>query len=190
MSRVVIGIDPGLDGAIVVCSHDAGEMLSYWDMPIVSVTSTKVRRFVSPHGVRDILAAWLDHDPHVVLEHVEAVQQSGATSAFAFGRGFGTIEGVVAGLRLPYELVRPQAWTKALGVPRDKGAHRLTAMRLWPAQSSAFALVKHDGRADAALLCSWYARRNAGQRVAADQACGRLSTRPRMDARTIASQGP
>jgi crossover junction endodeoxyribonuclease RuvC len=161
LENVLIGIDPGLDGAIVICSRDAEEVLGYWDMPVVEVQAKKLRRFVSPHGVRDIIARWLDRDPHVVLEHVEAVQKTGATSAFAFGRGFGTIEGVLSGMRVPYELVRPQAWTKAIGVPRDKGAHRLVAMRLWPASSDAFRLVKHDGRADAALLCRWHAIRNA-----------------------------
>jgi crossover junction endodeoxyribonuclease RuvC len=97
-----------------------------------------------------------------VLEQVQAVQQSGATAAFSFGRGFGIIEGVLGTLRLPCTLVRPQVWTRELGVGTDKGAHRDAARRLWPASAAIFERVKDDGRADAALLAWWFARRGRG----------------------------
>jgi hypothetical protein len=84
---------------------------------------------------------------------------SGATSAFAFGRGLGVIEGALASFERPTTMVRPQVWTKALGVGSDKGAHRLAAQRLWPADAQVFNRVKDDGRADAALLAHWYLRK-------------------------------
>lgn len=152
----VIGIDPGVSGAIAVVHTKA---VACFDMPTIEVRG---KRHVSAAGIRKILQHAVDDSPlgieAVVLEHVQGVQGTGATSAFSFGRSFGLVEGVVAAMELPLVLVRPQLWTKALCVSRDKGAHRQAAVNLWPKQADAFARVKDDGRADAALLCHWYMR--------------------------------
>jgi crossover junction endodeoxyribonuclease RuvC len=159
--RIVIGIDPGVSGAVAFVYPDG---IQVDDMPTVEVRG---KRHVCPHG---LMARLRQHNLQavdaVVLEHVQGVQGTGATSAFSFGRSFGLVEGVVAGLALPLVLVRPQAWTKALGVSRDKGAHRQAAANLWPRQASLFARVKDDGRADAALLCHWWIRHGNGTAVA------------------------
>lgn len=150
---IVIGIDPGVSGAVAFVYPDG---IQVDDMPTVEVRG---KRHVCPHGLRDALR---QHDLQavaaVVLEHVQGVQGTGATSAFSFGRSFGLVEGLVAGLTLPLVLVRPQVWTKDLGVSRDKGSHRRAACNLWPKDAWLFARVKDDGRADAALLCHWWMR--------------------------------
>jgi hypothetical protein len=46
-----------------------------------------------------------------------------------------------------------------MGVSRDKGQHRAAAQNLFPQQAAAFARVKDDGRADAALLVAWWLAR-------------------------------
>lgn len=151
---IVIGIDPGVSGAVAVVS---GDVVYCHDMPTIEIRG---KRHVDASELVDILAGECEFGkPMVVLEHVQGVQGTGATSAFSFGRSFGLVEGVVAGLGMPMTLVRPQVWTKALGVSRDKGAHRAAAKRLWPTHQDLFARVKDDGRADAALLCHWYSRR-------------------------------
>lgn len=152
----IIGIDPGVSGAVAIV---AGREVVCHDMPTVEIRG---KRKVDPVGLRAILAT-IDSEgiEAVVLEHVQGVQGTGATSAFSFGRSFGIVEGVVAGLALPLTLVRPQVWTKDLGVSRDKGQHRDAARRLWPAHAGLFARVKDDGRADAALMAHWYARSRA-----------------------------
>lgn len=152
-TNIVIGIDPGVSGAIAFVGPSG---VSVCDMPTVEVRG---KRHVCPHGLRAALAA-LDvrEVAAVVLEHVQGVQGTGATSAFSFGRSFGLVEGVVAALGMPLTLVRPQVWTKALNVSRDKGAHRKAASNLWPRQADLFSRVKDDGRADAALLCHWWIR--------------------------------
>jgi len=162
MGRIVIGIDPGVSGALafLFTGGPCSDGVEVADMPTIEVRG---KRYVCPHGLRSAIA---EHDPMtiagVVLEHVQGVQGTGATSAFSFGRSFGVVEGVVAGLGLPLTLVRPQVWTKALNVSRDKGAHRQAAANLWPAQAQLFARVKDDGRADAALLCHWWMTRTKG----------------------------
>jgi crossover junction endodeoxyribonuclease RuvC len=123
-------------------------------MPTIEVRGKK--RISAVH-LRDLL---VDIGPAlmVVVEDVQGVQGSGATSAFSFGRGCGVIEGVLAGLDRPVTYVTPQRWTKDLGVGADKGAHRLMAQRLWPFDADLFGRVKDDGRADAALLAHWWMR--------------------------------
>jgi len=149
----ICGIDPGVGGAIAIVSIDG---VTCHDMPTVEIRG---KRHVCPSGVRRVLA---DMRPDVVvIEHVQGVQGAGATSAFSFGRSFGLVEGVVAGMQLPTVLVRPQAWTAALRVSRDKGSHRAEACRLWPMQAELFARVRDDGRADAALLAHWLMVTNA-----------------------------
>lgn len=148
---VIVGIDPGIGGAIAAV-YDG--QVTTWDMPTVEIRG---KRHVDPHGVAQRLQL-LPTITMAVVEHVQGVQGAGATSAFSFGRSFGVLEGVLAGLAIPTTLVRPQAWTKALCVSRDKGDHRRIAMGLWPSCASLFARAKDDGRADAALLCEWWAR--------------------------------
>lgn len=143
----IIGIDPGLSGAVALLQDD---LLQVFDMPTVEVRG---RRQIVPSLLAGVLRHQVDM---VVIEHVQGVQGTGATSAFSFGRSFGLAEGLATGLGLPVTLVRPQAWTKALGVSRDKGEHRAIAARLWPRHADLFARVKDDGRADAALLCHWW----------------------------------
>ena len=92
----------------------------------------------------------------LLIEEVQGVQGAGATSAFTFGFGAGLLEGILIAARRPYMKVRPQVWTKALGVARDKGDHRQLAQRLYPESAHLFARVKDDGRADAALIAYWW----------------------------------
>jgi len=154
---MIVGIDPGVVGAIAVLIDGT---VSVVDMPVVEVRG---KRHVDPHGLSAELfrlGQVMAPIEHAVVEHVQGVQGAGSTSSFSFGRGFGVIEGVLAGLGVPYTLVRPQVWTRDLGVSRDKGEHRRAAMRVFPqsARMGLFARVKDDGRADAALLAHWYAR--------------------------------
>lgn len=154
----VIGIDPGLDGAL--CYHDtlSGEV-SILDMPTITVkvgtgAKAKNRRRVDPHAVLEWLVIGGQVDL-VVLESSLPRPGEGAQGAFTMGRGWGILEGLLTALQRPWRVVTPQAWTKALAVGPDKGVHRETAMRLFPNYADQFRLVKHDGRADAALMSYW-----------------------------------
>lgn len=153
MNRIV-GIDPGVSGAIAIVF---GRDVTCHDMPTIEIRG---KRHVCPSGLRDILATVdMEGIDAIVLEHVQGVQGTGATSAFSFGRSFGLVEGVVAGMTIPLTLVRPQVWTKDLNLSRDKGAHRQAAINLFPKHADLFSRVKDDGRADATLLAHWYIRR-------------------------------
>jgi len=40
------------------------------------------------------------------------------SAMFTFGRGFGNIEGILTALKIPFVMVRPQTWQKALNIPK------------------------------------------------------------------------
>ena len=148
---IVVGIDPGVAGAIAFTDDRWPGTVDVFDMPTIEVRG---KRRVSPIGLVNLLTE-IGRVDLVVVEDVHALQGSAAGATFAFGRGVGVIEGVLAALARPTQYVNPRVWTKALGVGADKGAHRQAAQRLFPGSADLFARVRDDGRADAALIAYW-----------------------------------
>lgn len=149
----IIGIDPGLDGAIAVISTNSCRII---DMPTMTVTRNgKSKRQVSATELAQILASHNSNDCHVFVEKVSAMAGQGVTSVFSFGRSFGMIEGILAAYRLPVTFVPPATWVKAVGRGQGKDASRARAMELFPDNQADFKLKKFDGRADAALIAYW-----------------------------------
>tara|TARA_R110000868_G_scaffold138456_2_gene352614 strand:+ start:2215 stop:2697 length:483 start_codon:yes stop_codon:yes gene_type:complete len=157
----VIGIDPGINGAIAIFCD--GVLHRLIDMPTLEIDSGKTKkRHISAAGLATILNVFIsDADCHVVTERVTARPGQGVTSMFNFGRSAGIIEGVVAALLIPNTYVTPQAWTKGVGRAAGKDASRMRAMELFPSKAELFKRAKDDGRADAALIAYWYLTRHA-----------------------------
>ena len=145
----VIGIDPGISGAIAKYNPSKAS-LDIWDMPILEVNKKKT---ISPYLVANILK---EAAAPVYIEKVAAMPNQGVTSMFNFGKGFGVILGAAAGLGLQTTQVRPQQWMKALQLQKGKDANRERACELFPQYADMFSRKKDDGRADAALL-AYYA---------------------------------
>jgi crossover junction endodeoxyribonuclease RuvC len=150
-----IGIDPGLNGAIAFLDVEKGH-LSIMDMPILEVKrNNKTKNEVNPVGVA-IAMGLAGEVSRAVLERVGAMPGQGVTSVFSFGRSVGIIEGVLATMLIPVDIVTPQAWQKAAGARGGKDGSRQRAMELFPNYAGMFIRKKDDGRADAALM-AWYA---------------------------------
>ena len=151
---MVWGCDPGASGAFSL--FDAGNgVVEVYDMPIVEVRG---KRVISPQLIRDILA---QHDAPLWIEQVSARPGQGVTSMFNFGKAYGVVLGVAAGLGMPTNYVTPQQWQKSVRCPAGKDGSRARAMELMPAYSHFWARKKDDGRADAALIAYYgftYAR--------------------------------
>ena len=146
---IICGIDPGKSGAVALFRD--GKLVDVQDMPMISVqVNGKDRDQQNPQALADMLYG--SKVDHVYLERVGVRPMEGAVGAFSFGRGFGQIEGILAGGNIPYTLVMPQVWKKKLGVPADKGGARQFATRMFPAFAKSFARVKDDGRAEASLI--------------------------------------
>lgn len=172
MSEYIIGIDPGVSGAIA--GIDPANPSDCWveDMPVVEVkVAGSKRRIIDPSGLARLLMS-INIDK-VILEKIPSAiiingkSRMGASTSFQLGRGLGICEGVLAGRFIPYLLVTPQAWKGAMlaGTSKDKGAALLTARRMFP--SVDLSKKKHDGRAEALLMAQFGVQTRFGAKVGA-----------------------
>ena len=96
----IIGIDPGLSGAIAVLENN--KVLNMFDMPVMSEGKKNKRQLNSA-----LLVALIKENVEnskevsVVVEQVNAMPGQGVTSMFNFGQTFGAIKGICAALELP-----------------------------------------------------------------------------------------
>lgn len=150
---MIVGIDPGLSGALAW--YD-GETLTVEDMPTLSLTrGGKAKRAVDGSRLAALLRPRVDH---VVIERVAAMPKQGVSSVFSFGQTYGLILGVVAALQIPHTTVPPATWKRALGVPKAKDGARARATELLPEWADRWARAKDDGRAEAALIALYGSR--------------------------------
>ena len=162
MSRVVIGVDPGLTGALAIMVD--GYLQHVADMPVAAGAGTSSNR-VQAVELADILEDWMlrFHQPGkscvAVVEQVAAMPKQGVHSVFSLGHSLGVIEAVLLTSRIGVEWVTPSKWKKAMALGDDKKASRAMAQRLYPAASDRFKRVKDDGRAEAVLIAHWWLNR-------------------------------
>lgn len=149
---IIIGIDPGLTGAVAVIK-DNGEM-EIWDTPIGKSKSSK--KDYIPALMAELFIRYKDSKVHVFIEKVHSMPHQGVASMFGFGKGYGIWLGILAALKLPYTLVTPQAWKKELmrGMG-DKDAARTRACELFPGNADLFFFKKDIGRADSVLIAEF-----------------------------------
>ena len=159
--RVVIGIDPGLTGAVAtLLDGEPGPML---DMPTRRVDGTnEVAARTLAVWLRELRAAHPGAFVMVCLEHVSAApmagRRQGTSSMFNFGDGFGQIKAVLDVLGLPVVRVRPVTWKSHFslaGKGVDKDAGRKMAIRRFPQVADQLRRMKDSGRGDALLLALW-----------------------------------
>ena len=159
-THTVIGIDPGLHGGIAVYAPDFGgiDASNVYDMPITSrgIDIPKLARIIKRLTWPKTIA---------VVENVHSrPRQAGQ---FNFGLYTGIVHGVLGAVGVPFELVTPQEWKRAMGLTRSndetkadtKSNARALASQLFPALAPHFVRVKDDGRAEALLLAVYYANR-------------------------------
>lgn len=152
---MILGIDPGLNGALVFL--DEKELLIY-DIPTLSIERNgKNKRQIDIHKLLEIMRTY--KVDHCYLEQVGAMPGQGVSSMFQMGRGFGQIEMAVAALGIPVTYVSSMKWKKVMSVPKDKDGARQRASQLMPKWAHNWDLKKHDGRAEAALIALYGANK-------------------------------
>lgn len=153
MSRVILGIDPGLGGALAFLELGRG-LRAVHDIP--TLVGANGKTVLDMAGLFDLIAG--DSDViHVALEQVGARPGQGVSSVFRFGQVFGAIEMAVAAAQLPLMRVTPSKWKGRLGLSSDKGAARSRAVEIFPSHAESFRRVKDADRAEAALIASYAA---------------------------------
>jgi crossover junction endodeoxyribonuclease RuvC len=150
MSALIVGIDPGVTGALALLS-DKGELLEVRDMPTLA-DGTKGRSTVNSPLLAELLAKW--HAREVFCEFVSARPTDGSVQAFAFGRTFAIIHGVCGALSLPISLITPGSWKRFHSIPAgdQKDLARSKAIARWPAMAERFARKLDHNRAESALI--------------------------------------
>jgi crossover junction endodeoxyribonuclease RuvC len=150
---ITLGIDPGITGAVAVLNGD--ELVDIIDMPTVQMKSGKtLKNFINPPALAAAIKPYLAFDQaRAFIEDVGAMPGQGVTSMFRFGYAAGLAAGVIAGLEVPFHLVRPQVWQPFVRLARqDPDAGRMRASQLFPKQVKYFARKMDHNRADATLI--------------------------------------
>ena len=152
----IIGIDPGLSGAIAVM-HDK-KVINMYDMPVMA-EGKKNKRQLNSSQLVNIIKENINEDEEtiVVVEQVNAMPGQGVTSMFNFGQTFGAIKGVCAALKLPIFFVRPSKWKKHFElINSSKDASRTKVIEMYPTLSSQLAKKRDVNKSDAVLIAKFY----------------------------------
>ena len=155
---LIIGIDPGIKGAI--CILKDGKILDVFDMPIMPV-GKKNKSQVNGSQIYNEIQKAITHedkkDIKVVIEQVSAMPGQGVTSMFNFGQSFGVLKGICSAMQLSTHFVRPAKWKKYFGlIKTEKEASRTKVIEIFPYISSQLSRKKDSNKADAVLIASFF----------------------------------
>ncbi len=153
----IIGIDPGLTGAIAILEDK--KVINLLDMPVMAEGKKNKRQLNSAQLVNIIKENTLKKEEEivVVVEQVNAMPGQGVTSMFNFGQTFGAIKGVCAALELPIYFVRPSKWKKYFElINSSKDSSRTKTIEMYPTLSNQLSKKKDVNKSDAILIARYY----------------------------------
>jgi hypothetical protein len=168
---MILGIDPGKEGAVVLLSGDGKEIIPF-TMPVIG------KELDRQTLLKNLISIGQTYNPYVYVENVHAIHGCSAASTFSFGYVCGALHTAIEAARLSYTLVSPKTWQKemfqgipVLRKPAPKGKKRgpvdtkkmalIAAQRLFPTidlRASIRCKNPHEGIVDA-LLIAEYGRR-------------------------------
>lgn len=163
MATAILGIDPGLDGGLALVTFD-GVITEI--MPTIGAEKGRLLDVAA-------LDEWFTaHHPGIRMAFIEQPgMRTGlsAQSVMKTGRGFGSLEALLTVHKIPFEIVSPQRWCKAMHLgceganPKDKS--KLAVKRIFPhvdLRKSSRATIVHDGMMDALLIAEYGRRKLLG----------------------------
>jgi len=165
MERIYMGIDNGLDGAIVVNIN--GVIENRWIMPTLKLGKG---RKVDVLAIRDIISSWAFDNLAVLIERPAGSQS--VKPAVSMAQSFCTIETYMILNSVKYLDITAMSWQKtywtrpkmAKGDKFDtKAAALVAANKIWPStdwRKNDRCRVPHDGIVDAALIAEYGRRKN------------------------------
>ena len=155
---LIIGIDPGITGAI--CFFENGEVKDIIEMTNMA-EGKKNKRQINGQQIYNEILSRIENiskkDIFVVVEQVSAMPGQGVTSMFNFGQSFGVIKGVCAAMQLSMYFVRPAKWKKYFNlIKTEKDASRTKVIEIFPYISAKLSRKKDSNKADAILIASFF----------------------------------
>ena len=152
----IIGIDPGLSGAIAILENN--KVINIFDIPVMSEGKKNKRQLNSALLVSLLKENIINNEEVVVVvEQVNAMPGQGVTSMFNFGQTFGAIKGICAALGLPIYFVRPSKWKKYFElINSSKDSSRTKAIEMYPKLSEQLSKKKDVNKSDAILIARFF----------------------------------
>jgi len=148
-----LGIDPGFSGALAVLDENL-EVIHYQDMPIIEVA--KKRELDEPE-LRDILRRFSPYyiNLTVGIEKSQTMPNQGIVSSGRYMASYGFLRGLCVGMGLPYILIRPPTWKKAMlaDMPKEKGSSIQKVGQIYP--NIKLTRKKDHGICDAILIARY-----------------------------------
>ena len=121
--KYVIGIDPGVSGAVAILSLDKEKVMYY---PFSKYTEHELCCIMK---TADNAGAYMCH-----LEKVHSMPKQGVSSVFTFGKNFGWYIGMLDALQISYDFITPQRWQQSMSCRSggDKNVTKRRAQQLFP----------------------------------------------------------
>lgn len=163
---LIIGIDPGLSGAVAL---NQGRSVETWRIPVHTLAHSarkknKLTTHIDGRELRALCGELALLEPAAVwIEDVGGRPGDGAHNAFRFGLVCGQIRECFEAAGHIVRFVSPAVWRAKLGVRSYASQHgldtktssRRLAAELWPASAHQWAKKTYDGHAEAALIAEF-----------------------------------
>jgi len=160
VTKIIIGLDPGLSGAIGVIGPSG--YCDVLDIPTIGYTvGGKQRRTYDIPNLSQMLKQFAAQRAMAFVEEQSTRPQQSSTSAKKIGYGEGILHGLLVSFDIGYEVVRPQQWKKEMldGMGKEKQDSILAAQRIYSMDKDLVRrLTQRHDRAEA-LLIAEYGRR-------------------------------
>lgn len=167
--KYVMGVDPGLSGAIAVYAFRERQLVSLIDVPVVATRHQNKRgstflnrRYINVPELIEHFNLFAKETYLVVIEKVHAqtyfsgkigeVRGQGAASSFNFGLSTGLLIGTAAGVGIPVAQVPPSVWKAHMLLDHNKKYSVEAARNQFPHMADKFRNVNSHDRAEAAFL--------------------------------------
>ena len=149
---IVMGVDPGVHGAIVVTNNKtfysrwgwadrASALVKFWEMPM----DGKGKHAYDIPAIVEIIRT----------SGVELLVVEQVTRPASLVRCMGIFEAIGITLGIKVMTARPQVWKKHYGLTASKAESIALAKEKWPKLEPALRKKKSDGIAEAALIGDW-----------------------------------
>ncbi len=164
---IIIGVDPGLNGAISALEYQEGKRPTAIDaIDLPTIGSGKTREIDAVVLLRWIINMCADH---AFLERAMAIpvfktkdgekREAGAASTFNFGAAYGEVRAILKLSSTPWTTVMPGVWKKYFTLRGgEKEAARQLAIRLVPSSAPLLTRKKDHQRGEALLIGLYGAR--------------------------------